>query len=154
MSEGSAPRIPCVPDDVYAERCRVAERVCAELRRAGLHASGRNDVRELSNGGALVQAFEEEGPGVLVEWCVSDELSRARLGLDEHNESDDDALFAAAQRLAEIADGGETPAIMRHAARVEELMMNTIIDILTSAGLNAYEANHYPYVFAIRVECP
>jgi len=152
MNEDYERRFPRVPDEVRNERRRVAVRVCAELRRAGLPTSLANDNDKLAEGGALVEVFDDEGPDMFVSWRVSEELEWSWLGPGERD-GENINLESTARRLSELHESGDVPPMMRHSAQVKELMMNTVIGILVSAGLHAHPANDSYSPYAVQVTC-
>jgi hypothetical protein len=151
-NDGQPSLPPLVSDDVSAARRHVAEQARMELLRAGLPAAVSANKPIGFETGALITAFDDEGPDVYVDWHVTQELVWAWLGPTER---DGDGINAevTVRRLAEIVESGESPPMMRHSGRVKELMMGAIIGILQSAGLDAQPANNDYYPFAVEITC-
>jgi hypothetical protein len=122
-------------EEVLAQREHLVERICVELRRAGLPVY-RYPPDSFSPPGAEVsidRTRDDSGGGVFVQWSTSPELTRAVAGLPE-GDLDDDTLYEAVKSLP----GADDPAVRHHEVIVRH-MQATIIGILCSAGLHAYD---------------
>ncbi|QUQ71293.1 hypothetical protein [Kutzneria sp. CA-103260] len=137
-------------DEVLTRRDELADRVCAELRRAGLPARRHSADDEQVAGAevAVDRAEETDGGGVFVQWCPDQSLVRAALGLPV-GDVDEQALNAAAMTLPHRAND---PSLI-HSGAVKRHMQAAIIGILCSAGLRAYDPeNEYgPYLVQVDV---
>lgn len=138
-------------DEVLARRDELADRICVELKRAGLPAR-QHSVGDEQVAGAEVsvdRSEEEDGGGVFVQWRPDRALTRAAVGLPE-GELDEQALRSAAMALPGRAND---PRLI-HSGVVKRHMQTAIIAILCSAGLHAYdpESEYEPY--AVQVDLP
>ena len=137
-------------DDVLARRDELADRVCVELKRAGLPAR-QHSVGDKQVAGAEVsvdRTEEEDGGGVFVQWRPDPGLTRAAVGLPE-GELDDQDFRTAAMTLPGRAND---PALV-HSGTVKQHMQAAIIAILRSAGLHAYDpdSEYEPYVVQVNL---
>jgi len=138
-------------DEVLARRDELADRICAELTRAGLPAR-RHSVGDEQVAGAEIsvdRTEEEDGGGVFVQWQPDPGLTRAAVGLPE-GELDEQALRTAAMTLPGRADD---PSLI-HSGVVRQQMQAAIIAILRSAGLRAHDPGSEYEPYTVQVDLP
>lgn len=136
MTEPEFDLHPMAAPETVEERQALAERVCEELRRAGLPVY-RGDLSggPHSRPGADVHVTPFVDGGVYVDWGTDAELRDAALDL-----------------FAQGIDYSEPPPVVRHHNTVLQHMRAALLGILASAGFEVEEPDGHGHGSMVQVK--